>query len=276
MRRETITEGTREQPRSPTRTTCTRGGPSWPRGCLGRYRQLAVAAGGAPLLLASRPGLRMPSGTPPSPASTWPQSMTVVHPEGLPELFLDPTGRSNALPSSSTGFLSQQRKSASRRDGAALRRRARPDHRGLLPTGAVLVHGLQRRPSPGATRRLNDLAVHQTERDSEANGLGRHDVVVQRGITGTYLATAHLRGGDIRSAVTLLHDCIDTAAATGGRVATQRIAGAWAPPAPSSDRRVVPKLLGDATSCVTAHRAPDRYPHWIRPRFPSAPGSSPF
>lgn len=49
---------------------------------------------------------------------------------------------------------------------------------------------------------------------------------VQRGIISTDLAVARLRGGDVRSAVTLLHDCVDTTAATGGRVAAQRISRA--------------------------------------------------
>ncbi|MPZ67290.1 MAG: hypothetical protein GEU83_17895 [Pseudonocardiaceae bacterium] len=46
---------------------------------------------------------------------------------------------------------------------------------------------------------------------------------VQRGIAGTDLAIARLRCGDVRAATTLLHDCIDTTAATRGRVAIQRI-----------------------------------------------------
>ncbi|MGQ0719567.1 MAG: hypothetical protein ACT4NP_20075 [Pseudonocardiales bacterium] len=46
---------------------------------------------------------------------------------------------------------------------------------------------------------------------------------VQRGIIGTDLAIARLRSGDVRSATTLLHDCVDTTAATGGRVAALRI-----------------------------------------------------
>ncbi|MGH3874163.1 MAG: hypothetical protein ACRDSR_22125 [Pseudonocardiaceae bacterium] len=49
---------------------------------------------------------------------------------------------------------------------------------------------------------------------------------VQRGIIGTDFAIARLRGGDVRSAVTLLHDSVDITAATGGRVAAQRIARA--------------------------------------------------
>lgn len=49
---------------------------------------------------------------------------------------------------------------------------------------------------------------------------------VQRGIIGTDLAIARLRAGDIRSATTLLHDSVDTTAATGGRVAALRIARA--------------------------------------------------
>jgi hypothetical protein len=46
---------------------------------------------------------------------------------------------------------------------------------------------------------------------------------VQRGIIGTDLALACLRTGDVRSATTLLHDSVDTTAATGGRVAALRI-----------------------------------------------------
>ncbi len=49
---------------------------------------------------------------------------------------------------------------------------------------------------------------------------------VQRGIIGTDLAIARLRAGDVRSATTLLHDSVDTTAATGGRVAALRIARA--------------------------------------------------
>ncbi|MGH3885375.1 MAG: hypothetical protein ACRDSZ_02205 [Pseudonocardiaceae bacterium] len=47
--------------------------------------------------------------------------------------------------------------------------------------------------------------------------------LVQRGIILTDLAIARLRGGDVRSATTLLHGCVDTTAATGGRVAALRI-----------------------------------------------------
>jgi transcriptional regulator with XRE-family HTH domain len=46
---------------------------------------------------------------------------------------------------------------------------------------------------------------------------------VQYGIIGTDLAIARLRTGDVRSATTLLHGCVDTTAATGGRVAALRI-----------------------------------------------------
>ncbi len=46
---------------------------------------------------------------------------------------------------------------------------------------------------------------------------------VQRGIIGTDLALARLRVGDVCSATTLLHDSVDTTAATGGRVAALRI-----------------------------------------------------
>lgn len=46
---------------------------------------------------------------------------------------------------------------------------------------------------------------------------------VQRGIAGTDLAIARMRCGDARSATTLLHDCVETIAFTGGRVAAQRI-----------------------------------------------------
>jgi hypothetical protein len=49
---------------------------------------------------------------------------------------------------------------------------------------------------------------------------------VQRGIIGTDLAIARLRAGDVRSATTLLHDCVDMSAAIGGRVAAQRSARA--------------------------------------------------
>jgi len=48
----------------------------------------------------------------------------------------------------------------------------------------------------------------------------------QRGIIGTDLASARLRAGDVRSATMLLHDSVDTTAATGGRVAALRIASA--------------------------------------------------
>lgn len=46
---------------------------------------------------------------------------------------------------------------------------------------------------------------------------------IQRGIISTDLAIARLRTGDVRSATTLLHDSVDTTAATGGRVAALRI-----------------------------------------------------
>ncbi len=46
---------------------------------------------------------------------------------------------------------------------------------------------------------------------------------VQRGIAGTDLAIARLRCGDVRAATALLHDCIETTAATRGRVAARRI-----------------------------------------------------
>ncbi|MGH4021230.1 MAG: hypothetical protein ACRDT0_18780, partial [Pseudonocardiaceae bacterium] len=46
---------------------------------------------------------------------------------------------------------------------------------------------------------------------------------VQRGIIGADLAVARLRCGGVQAAVALLHDCVDITAATGGRVAAQRI-----------------------------------------------------
>ncbi|MGH3903473.1 MAG: hypothetical protein ACRDTE_04685 [Pseudonocardiaceae bacterium] len=69
----------------------------------------------------------------------------------------------------------------------------------------------------GTAERAHD----QLERSLAALTAPRDEV--QRGIIATDLAIARLRGGDGRSATTLLHDCVDATAATGGRVAAQRI-----------------------------------------------------
>ncbi len=66
-----------------------------------------------------------------------------------------------------------------------------------------------------------ERAHEHLERSVAALTVPRHQV--QRGIAGTDLAIARMRCGDARSATTLLHDCVDTIAATGGRVAAQRI-----------------------------------------------------
>lgn len=65
---------------------------------------------------------------------------------------------------------------------------------------------------------------------------------VQRGIIGTDLAIARLRAGDVRSATTLLHDSVDTTAATGGRVAALRISRARRELAPWGTESFVTEL----------------------------------
>lgn len=63
---------------------------------------------------------------------------------------------------------------------------------------------------------LGSLASLRESRDS-----------VQRGIVSTDLALARLQLGDAASCVDLLHDAVDMAANTGGRVAAQRVRRAW-------------------------------------------------
>jgi hypothetical protein len=65
---------------------------------------------------------------------------------------------------------------------------------------------------------------------------------VQRGIAGADLAIARLRGGDAHGATTLLHECVQTTAATGGRVATQRIGHARRELAPWRGEALVTEL----------------------------------
>lgn len=65
---------------------------------------------------------------------------------------------------------------------------------------------------------------------------------VQRGIAGADLAIARLRGGDVRAATTLLHECVQTTAATGGRVVAQRIGHARRELAPWRDEAFVTEL----------------------------------
>ena len=64
--------------------------------------------------------------------------------------------------------------------------------------------------------------AHEHLERSLANLIAPRDQV-QRGIAGTDLAIARVRCGDVRSATTLLHECVETIAATRGRVAAQRI-----------------------------------------------------
>lgn len=59
--------------------------------------------------------------------------------------------------------------------------------------------------------------------DRSLAGLTAQRDQVQRGIASADLAIAQLRVGDVRAAIGLLHECVETTAATGGRVATQRI-----------------------------------------------------
>ncbi|WP_072479841.1 hypothetical protein [Amycolatopsis australiensis] len=73
-------------------------------------------------------------------------------------------------------------------------------------------------------------ALHAGDADRAHESLGRSVSAlplsrdaVQRGIVSTDLALARLRLGDPAACVELLHDAIDITAATGGRVAAQRI-----------------------------------------------------
>jgi hypothetical protein len=75
--------------------------------------------------------------------------------------------------------------------------------------------------------------------------------MVQRAIISTDLATARLRSGDIRSATTLLHDCVDMACATGGRVAAQRIGGVRRELAPWRTEPCVAELDGHIYDTLT-------------------------
>lgn len=70
---------------------------------------------------------------------------------------------------------------------------------------------------------VGDPAVAHDAFAQSAQGLTRPRERVQRAIVSTDQALACIRLGDPHAAAELLHDCIDGASSTGGRVATIRL-----------------------------------------------------
>ncbi|MFG2223297.1 hypothetical protein [Streptomyces sp. NPDC048644] len=70
---------------------------------------------------------------------------------------------------------------------------------------------------------VGDAATAHEEFVQSASALTQRRERVQRSIVTSDQALAQLRLGDPQSAAALLHDCVDTASASGGRVATIRL-----------------------------------------------------